>query len=197
METSANYKFYNRGQFASAGYDETEEVLAEYGHGNWKIATMAETLQFSPIAENAFFWTSTKNIFTSKGIIVYDDPERKMPSNEKELMKLHKSGDPAVRFVKHGFEKGKMSVAELVKNPLVIAQMGNKDLMDIVAQRARGISPECAYVMSDYLEGNLKEPVRLSAVDSWGVCGQFLHIYYDVGRDMHGAINGYMRKVEN
>lgn len=199
------YKFEHHGPFAACPYKSMESVLAEYGHGKWKIATTAETLQFSPIRTDAYHWTSTRNFWTKDGIIIYDDPERKMPSDAESLLKLHKEGNPSVRFVEYGFKTGKHTIEDFVKNPFVIAQVGNKDLMDIVAKRAKQMDPESssAYViMMNFSQGSFSKGlnenvVRPTVIDSWGTCGQALHIYGDITEENNGSIMGHMTRIRD
>ena len=197
------FRFKREGPFAACSYSTMESVLEEYGHGNWRIATTAETLQFSPIREDAYHWTSTKNLWAIGGIIVYDDPEGKMPSEVEPLLKLHKEGNPAVRLVRYGFKTGAHTISDFIKNPFVIAQVGNNDLMERVAQRARSMNSETAYVLTRNLnyerfkQGLENAVVRPTGLDSYGTYGEALHIYTDLAEDNNGRIMGYMARIKN
>ncbi len=196
MENTEKWKFEYRGPFAACEFDVMESHIAQCGRGSWKIATVAETLKYSPIGEDAICWTSTKNLWTPDGILVFDDPAGDMPKDEKSLRELYGEGNPAVRYVKRGFKDGEMSISDFVKNPLVIAQVGNADLMDLVSQRANAISKEKSYILNDYLNGKKPSSLKSTALDSFGLCGQFMHMYCSVGQSSNiGRIYGYMRKL--
>jgi len=90
--------------------------------------------------EDSIF-TSTENLWGKDNVIVYDNPNGKMPSDRKSLIKLHKNGDKRVRVVPYGFKTEIQSVSDFVKNPFVIAHCGgNKDFTeDLVARIAENI----------------------------------------------------------
>ena len=114
-----------------------------------------------------YFWTSTENLWDKEDVIVYDNVDGKMPSDRESLIKRYKDGDKAVRIVPYGFQKETQSVEELLKNPYVIAQVGNKDMIDVVKKVAEGISKNKPYVWA--LNTPQKDVKRYTALYSdWG-----------------------------
>ena len=114
-----------------------------------------------------YFWASTENLWGKEDAIVYDNVDGKMPSDRKSLAKRHKDGDKAVRIVPYGFKTGEQSVDEFLKNPYVIAQIGNKDMLDVVKRVAEGISENKPYIGA--LNPTREDVKRYSALDSdWG-----------------------------
>jgi len=205
VETKTSWEFVNSpGPFASCHYRDMESCFSEFGYGTWKIATTAETFRFSRFRNDAFFWTSTRNLWTPEGIIVYDDPERKMPSDAETLMKMHNDGDPTVRYVKRGFKDGKMTIEDFVNNPLVLAQVktqevGEEKMKDIVRYIAKSfaVDSEHAYVHNDYFEGKQDKrelPLRHTGIDIWGPRYRMLHLYCSAGEDVDGGVHGYMKR---
>ena len=97
---------------------------------------------------NRYFWTATENLWGEKDVIVYDNVDGKMPTNRKDLIKMHKDGNPAVRVVSYGFQTGSQLVSDFVKNPYVLAQVdGDKAFAeDVVARVAEKISKHKPYV---------------------------------------------------
>ncbi len=95
---------------------------------------------------NNYFWTATENLWGKDNVIVYDNIDGKMPSDRKSLIKRHKDGDKSVRIVPYGFKTENQTVDELLKNPYVLAQVGDKDLLDVVKRVAEGISKKMPYV---------------------------------------------------
>lgn len=93
-----------------------------------------------------WLWTSTKRLYTPNEVIVYDDVDGNMPSDKKSL-KRFKDRDTSIRVVPYGFKTKSQSISELVKNPYIIAQVGNKDFAeDVVARVAEKISGNNPYV---------------------------------------------------
>jgi hypothetical protein len=191
-----HFTFQYRGQFAACSFNEMEHHIYNCSRGNWKIATLAQTLKYSPMEENAICWTSTKNLWTPEGVIVFDDPEGNMPKDEKSLMSLYQQGNPSVRYVKKGFKDDEMSISDFVKNPLIVAQVGNEDLTDLIYQRARAINSEKTFMLNEYLN-KTPSPIKSTALDSWGLRGKFMHIYCNVSQSGPiGSIYGYMLKID-
>ncbi len=97
---------------------------------------------------NNCLWTSTENLYTPHEIIVYDNIDGNMPSDRKSLIKRHKDGDKAVRIVPYGFKKGHQSVDEFLRNSYAIAQVGNKEMFDVVKRVAERVSKEKPCVLA-------------------------------------------------
>lgn len=197
-----NFRFHGvPHRYAVCNYDSMERHLASYSN---YIATTAQTLENSSYTQDAYFWTSTKNIFTPEGVIVFDDPFKSMPSDPKELMKMYESGNSAVRFAKKGFNEGKMSVDEFIENPLVLAQIGkNKEFLKFVANKARAYSigaqsnpdPDKACILG-FMGYAHKNPVRNSAIEIHGAYGQYLHISCDIGENTEGSVHGFLKEIK-
>jgi len=88
---------------------------------------------------NDWFWTSTENLWGEDDVIVYDNVDGKMPSRRKDLIKRYKDGDKAVRIVPYWFKTEIQSMKDLLKNPYVIAQVGDKNMLDVVRRVAEGL----------------------------------------------------------
>jgi hypothetical protein len=97
---------------------------------------------------NQHFWSATENLWGKEDVVIYDNVDGKMPSDRASLIKRMKAGDKAVRVVPYGFETGSQSVTDFVKNPYVLAQVGNnKDFAeDVVARVASGLSKVKPYL---------------------------------------------------
>ena len=95
---------------------------------------------------NNYFLTATENLWGKDDVIVYDNVDGKMPSDRKSLIKRHKDGDKAVRIVPYGFQTETQSVDELLKNPYVIAQVGDKNMFEAVKRVVEGVSKDKPYV---------------------------------------------------
>jgi hypothetical protein len=92
---------------------------------------------------NRYFWSATENLWGKEDVIVYDNVDGKMPTDRASLIKRMQDGDKAVRVVKYDeFSAGSQSVTDLVKNPYVLAQVGNnRDFAeDVIARVAKGVS---------------------------------------------------------
>jgi hypothetical protein len=193
-------QFHYAGPIGTNSYEEISHFVREKIKAT--IPSTKDTLKFSPIRDDAFCFTSTKNLWTKEGIFVYEDPIGESPFKTETLYRLHKEGNKDIRFVKYGFKTGKHSISEFIKNPLIIAQLsGDEEMIEQVAQRAKGIDPNSAFVINNTLNSNRfsqgleKVVIMHTALDSYGVYGQALHIYCDIGNNVHGRIYGYMKEV--
>lgn len=144
------------------GPDYFEGVMAVIDKDKGLRPTTAQTLSLVDLAlqnigeehckdilnkfRNNWFWTATENLWGKNDVIVYDNVDGKMPSSGKSLRKMHRDGNEAIRIVPYGFETEDQSVAELLKNPYVIAQVGDKDMLDVVKRVAEGINKNKPYV---------------------------------------------------
>jgi len=141
--------------------------------------------------KNNYFWTATENLWGKDDVIVYDNVDGKMPSDRKSLIKRHKDGDKSVRIVPYGFQTESQSVDELLKNPYVVAQVGNKNMLDAVKRVAEGVSKNkpCVWILGS----TDKDVKRYTALDSlWGVVG----LGFDGGFVGCGD-DGYASRVRN
>jgi len=124
--------------------------------------------------KNQWLWTATENLWGQDDVILYDNVDGNMPSDRASLIKRMKDGDKAVRLVKYGFKTGSQSVSDLVANPYIIAQVGDKDVAeDVVARVAKKVSKRLPYVYA--LEPQDRDVKRYSAVDSYWNGGR-LHV---------------------
>lgn len=137
-----------------------------------------------------YFWTATENLWTPDGVIVYDNVDGKMPTDKATLLKRHKDGDKAVRVVPYGFKTESQSVDELMVNPYVIAQVGDKDMIEVVQRVASGVSSRKPYVWA--LNKPSSDDHRYTALDSYGDVGRFS--LYGFG---DGNFNGCASGVRN
>ena len=89
-----------------------------------------------------YLLTSTENLFGKTDVIIYDydDVDGTMPRDRAGLVKRHKDGDKAVRIVPYGFRTGRQSTDEFLKNPWVIAQIKDKEMLEIVRKVAEKVS---------------------------------------------------------
>ena len=140
---------------------------------------------------NKYFWTATENLCGKEDVIVYDNVDGKMPSDRKSLIKRHKDGDKAVRIVPYGFQKERQSVDELLKNPYLIAQVGNKDMLDVVERVAKGVSKNKPYVWA--LNPTQEDVKRYTALLSYWNVGR---LYLDGGCN-YVSNNGFASRVRN
>ena len=137
-----------------------------------------------------WLWTATENLWGNEDVILYDNVDGKMPSDRASLIKRMKDGDKSVRVAKYGFKTEGQSVSDLVANPYIIAQVGDKDFAeDVVARVAKKISKRNPYVYA--LSPQNRDLKRYTAVNSDWV-GDGLYV---VG-DYHDAYdNGYASGV--
>lgn len=139
---------------------------------------------------NNYFWTATENLWGKDDVIVYDNVDGKMPSDRESLIQMHKDGDKAVRIVPYGFKTGQQSIDELLKNEYVIAQVGDKDLLDSVKRVAKRVSKDKPYV---WKFGSIKEDAKRYTTLYSDRDDNGLHFVGDyVGYD-----NGYASQVRN
>ena len=115
--------------------------------------------------KNNYLWTATENLYIPDGVIVYDNVDGKMPSNRKDLTKRLEAGDKSVRFVPKGFKREAQSVADLLKNSYVIAQVGGEEMLPIVEQVAVNLKRN-PYVWA--LEDVKDDVHRFTALGSYG-----------------------------
>jgi len=85
-----------------------------------------------------YFWTSTENLWTPKEVIVYDNVGGNMPSDRESLLKMAKKGDKSVRIA-YRFQIENQSVEKLLKNPYMLAQIGDEDMLNVVKRVAEGV----------------------------------------------------------
>jgi len=144
------------------GQDYFQKVMNAIDTDNGLRPTTAQTLSLVDLAlknkdneyckdilskfRNQYFWSATENLWGKEDVIVYDNVDGKMPSDRTSLIKRMKDGDNAVRVVPYGFKIERQSVDELLKNPYVIAQVGNKDMLDVVKRVAEGVSKNKPFV---------------------------------------------------
>ncbi|MBI2046663.1 hypothetical protein HYT26_00670 [Candidatus Pacearchaeota archaeon] len=138
------------------------------------------------------FWTSTENLLTFKEVIVYDNVDEDMPSDKKSLIKRYKDGDKSVRIVPYGFKTGEQSVGEFLKNPYVIAQIGNKDMLDVVERVAKGIGKRKPCVHDLGSEGDREDVKRYTWISN---CfrDDRLDLYGRLGDDNKGSVSSVRR----
>jgi len=143
-----------------------------------------------------YFWTSTENLYTPKEIIVYDNVDGTMPFDRESLLKRHKEGDKAVRVVPYGFKTKRQSVNELLKNPYVIAQVGSKDMLEVVKRVVEGVSKNkpLIWILNKPSKNVRKYNTRkYSALGSgWGLDAFGLGGFFDFSHS-----DGYAPRVRN
>ncbi len=142
---------------------------------------------------NQYLWTSTENLYGEKDVIVYDNVNGQMPSDRASLVKRMKDGDETVRAVPYGFQTGSQSVSDLIKNPYIIAQVGNLPL-EVVAEIAKKVSEAQSYVYA--LGSQNRDVKKYTAVYSdWD--GDGLSVLGDFG-DGHdyGFASGVCKSAE-
>ena len=135
---------------------------------------------------NNYFWTSTENLWTPGEVIVYDNIDGKMPSDRESLIKRCKDGDKAIRIVPYGFKTEKQSIDEFLKNPYVIAQIGDKNMLDVVKRVAEGINKPYIWVLNK----PQRDMRRYFALDSGGEDFGLRMIGDHGGRSNHGYASG-------
>lgn len=112
-----------------------------------------------------WLWTATENLWGKEDVIIYDNVDGDMPSDRASLIKRMKDGDKAVRVVPYGFKTGSQSVSDLVVNPYIIGQVGDKNFAeDIVARVAEKISKLNPYIYA--LDPQSRDLKRYTAVSS-------------------------------
>lgn len=133
---------------------------------------------------NKYLWTSTENLSFSKGVIVYDNIDGKMPKTRRGLLELAESDDPRARFVEKGFPTGRMPLADSLNHPYIIAQIGEKMLpvFEKIVKRLDTSKEPKVYVSG--LSSTSKNEKRYSAVsgydDRFDLVGYYLD-YIRVG----------------
>jgi len=190
-----------------AGPNYFKDVMAAIDEDKGLRPTTAQTLSLVDLAlqnpdeehckdilskfKSNYFWTATENLWGKEDVIVYDNADGKMPSGRKSLIKRYKDGDKAVRIVSYGFQKERQSVDELLKNPYVIAQVGDKDMLDVVKKVAEGVNKNKSYVWA--LDSTQKDVKRYTALGSdWG------DARLGLGGDYGGGNGGgYASRVRN
>jgi len=141
--------------------------------------------------KNKWFWTATESLWGNEDVIVYDNVDGKMPFDRKSLIKRYEDGDEAVRIVPYGFKTESQSIAKFIKNPYVIAQVGNKNMIDVVKRVTKRISNIDPYVSA---LGSTNEDVKRYTVLDSGWCGDILSLV--ASRD-GSDYNGYAFRVCN
>jgi len=116
-------------------------------------------------------WTSTENLYTKEGIFVYDNIDGKIFDNEEELFK--KLGkDNTIRFVSYGFKTGTQSVSDFVRNPYILAQIG-EGLQEVV-ERVTSKLKEMSYLDIGHISG-VEKAERFTVIDAnWLSHGLFI-----------------------
>lgn len=144
---------------------------------------------------NNWLWTSTENLYTPNEIIVYDNADGNMPSDRESLLKRFKDGDKSIRVVPYEFKREFQSVSELVKNPYIIAQVGNKDFAEnVVARVAERVSRNKPCVWA--LNPTNKDINKYSGLDSCWLSGRlYVNGYYDDDLGV-GCASGVRKKQE-
>jgi hypothetical protein len=95
--------------------------------------------------------TSTETLAFSKGVLVYDNIDGKMPLSRDGLLDLFSSGDKRVRLVSSGFPGHNckdMHTKEFLKNPYALAQLGDK-MNDIAERYSKTGYPKRMFISSD------------------------------------------------
>jgi hypothetical protein len=132
--------------------------------------------------KNLHFWSATETIWGREEAIVYDNVDGKMPTNRKDLIKKYYAEDNTVRIVPYGFKVRELSVSEFIKNSYVLAQVGNKDMIDIVKRVVRGLNNNKPCV--DFSKQLFFKVKRQTALSFWG--DNSFHLNGDY------PINGYI-----
>jgi len=140
---------------------------------------------------NNYFWTATENLWTPEEVIVYDNVDGKMPTDRKSLLKRHKDGDKAVRVVPYGFKTEAQSVDELMVNPYVIAQIGDKEMIEVVQRVASEVSSRKPYVLA--LNKPSSDDHRYTALYSDCIDGWLFLDGYCVVADRDGYASGIVK----
>src|SRR3989344_9433318 len=110
-----------------------------------------------------YLWTATESLSFENGVLVYDDIKGKMPQTSKGLLELVNKKDERVRLVHPGFETGCMPISKFLKNPYVIAQIG-ENMMETAERIANAFNKKEAFVYG--LDKSDSDVKRLTAVIS-------------------------------
>ena len=127
--------------------------------------------------KNYSFLTSTENLWGKKDVIVYDNVDGRMPSDRDSLLKRYRAGDKAVRVVKYGFRNEERSDRDFIKNPYVIAQVGDGAMLNVVSKASieLGTDKFCIWGFSDPLGVLNKEDFQRNTVlRKWPYRGEFV-----------------------
>jgi hypothetical protein len=119
---------------------------------------------------NYFLWTSTENLYTSKGIIIYDNVDGKMPSDRDGLLKLLEEGNKAVKLVPYGFKRSSQPLSEFVKNPYVIAQAGDlpEEMISNVADKINKYGVHDVDTLDHFGTEDMKRPTSINLSSGTG-----------------------------
>lgn len=140
-----------------------EKVMGEIDSDNLLRPTTAKTFSLLDLAINNpdeafcsdilnkfkknYLWSSTESVSFPKGVIVYDNSDGKMPQTSKGLLELIDAKDKRAGLVEPGFEIGVMPISEFLKNPYVIAQVG-EDILEVVERVAKNCHKREAHVFA-------------------------------------------------
>jgi len=128
------------------------------------------------------FLSCTESYPCPGGVFVYDNLEGK-PISLKELSELYLINDPHLRFVEPGFETGFIPLADYLKNPYVIAQIGGEEMLDTVERVARACNGREAYIMGPaYIANPVKARTKIRRLTA---------LFSDVDNEKGVYLNGY------
>lgn len=144
------------------------------------------------IVKNQWVWTSTENLWGNEDVILYDNVYGNMPSDRASLIKRMRDGDKSVKVIKYGFNTGRQSVSDLVANPYIIGQVGDKEFAeDVVARVAQKISRLNPVVYA--LEPQTRDVHRYTAVVSGWLGGRLVVGGSCRGGDVVGCASGVLK----
>lgn len=159
--------------------------LVDFAMANPKDPVLSRVLdQF----RDGHLWTATQNMSFPGGACVYDNIDGKMPQTKNGLMKLIEANDRRVRFTKPYFSTGDMSIADAVKNPHVIAQIG-EEMLPVYERIAKNVNPKTTFVFG--LNRSDDGLVRYTTVYNYGSGLSLVSSHRD--DDLNGCAPGVLK----
>ena len=137
-----------------------------------------------------YLWTGTESLSFPDGVIVYDNIDGKMPQTREGLLKLADAKDNRVRIVKPDFSTDWMPIADFLKSPYTIAQVG-EDMIQVVERVAKACHKREAGIWS--LGKRASDTNRQTAVYSYWGGGRLYLDGYCLGGDGSGYGSGVLK----
>lgn len=152
----------------------TAAEIASLVHAAWQNPDEKYSKKIIELLRTNYLWCFTGNLYVpNKGVYVQDNPkvkDGKVSMNREDLEKRLESNDSSVRFVPFGFKIGEQSALKLVKNPWIIALVGEEG-----AEKLAEVSDKYKYKPYVWSFENVgKETAKVSELGSgWGwYCGR-------------------------
>jgi len=101
-----------------------------------------------------FFWTSTEVYWTPEGAFIRDNPQCSPYGEAHSLRVQYEKGDKSVRFVPADSNNSRKSIQDFLKNPYIVAQLGEEAMTEVAERVLKKINPDLTYVLPNRLHLN-------------------------------------------